>query len=574
MTNFLPVTENHDQKGYLRCCIACRQPWNCNVNSVGDLNTYFSYMMQAYCNRISSPESNATLYYFAAELEICHIIQKAHQSSALSWICDDNFDFTRGVATIIVDPKEWESKSRVTRFRGVWNVPDYNVPEQIIKHRGLRRFLFGGEMLHFDGEEYSRFHEHVLPSELIGCKMCNNVMDTSAKLRRTLYGDVTGSGQNRKWVPGIIPPGLINMGDERNIIGFQSNVMPAPTKNGFFTKRIACLCAWYLHSSFIYLFNQPGLTYNDFQVKRKFAAVLSYLTLLVYTHWYNLNNPEDGVRKPNFTYKGLLNLYISLHQYMCVCAEFPRMNLSFPKFHTFYFLEIAECNYKKLWKTDIHKLPHEFLMRRLNPTRDKKYLIESISDRLIQLYTKRTRKIIQVVFYKESLVRNMALTRVIQKFFISEEELNSLYAHLPECTGAAQFYNLQSFIKTVGITGILGQCTRLIATENKSDLTNALYQWMRYMIKNFEHKNIAMNGKVNGMILSLEEAVIAYNYQYLMTLPNFFERHGNMYQILSKYDLTFLWHSLALIPRCSIFKAAYRLSQYDFTNSEWRKKYA
>lgn len=554
MVDHLPVVPGtcSDRKGYMRCCIACRQPWKCEVNSVGDLNTYLSFGLQAFCNRLNNAEGNSPVFYFATEIEGCHVFQKAQQSSAIRWICKTTTDITLNNITFELDHREWGAK-KPRRSRATWPKPD---SAQFIQHKRLRFFLYESGM-------DLKSDRNILPEIVYACQKCNDVMDTTAKLRRTLFGNMNGNN----WQPGIIPEGVLDIRREANgaypAIG---NILPEPRANNWFRDHIGCLSAWYLHSSFLYL--AENITDQaQFNEKRKLAGVLSYLALLVFTHWFNMCHPEDKVRKPMFTYKGLINLYISFHQYVCTRAEFPDINLSFTAFHTLYFLEMFQC--KTLFDEN-NNFPFQYVVQRdLEIDGNKKKLIEKISDRLIDLYLEKTRHVIRAIFQ----TGNVNAPNPLNRFFISRIEKEYLYAQLPECGNSPKDYNLQDFINVIGINAMLYQCLCLMEHENIPKLTKAMQQWIMYIIKNHEHKNIAMSGFVDGMLLTMEEAVLAYNYQYVLNLPDMIAKDGNMYQILIKNDSVALYHALAIYKRCSIFKAAVRLMRIHFTDASWRKNY-
>jgi hypothetical protein len=159
----------------------------------------------------------------------------------------------------------------------------------------------------------------------------------------------------------------------------------------------------------------------------------------------------------------------------------------------------------------------------------------------------------------------------MKRHFITPQEKIKLYDHIPACVGASSDYNLQDFISGIGIHAILCQCYRYIEDENVPKLTQGLQQWIRYVMKRFEHRNIALNRQVGGKILSLDEAMVTYNWQYMLHLPVALEKYQSMYQILLQNDLNLLYDTCNTSDQCSVFKAVSRLIDLQFTSTDWKQ---
>jgi hypothetical protein len=390
VNNTITTTE---KKGYLRCCISCRQPWTCQPDTVGDLNTYMCYGMQSLCSRVNVAGRNRSIQYFSSPVQNCHVFQKAHQEPALLWIVDTNYDFTtaNGVHSATFNASDWNG-SRTFGYRGEWARPDPGPHGNVIQHRGI---------LHFFNRLGNNLDNTVqVPFTVFGCEKCNQVMDSRAKLRITLLGRIV----NRCCYNGVIPANAITMttrlrdgtfGYPHVIPNSHANVIG--TSPLYASMRLGVYCAYYLHSSFMYLYRHCDFTGRKlpcFNGKRNVAAALTFLALHVFLKWFDLQSPQPSNRKPSYTFKGLLNLYISLHQYVCLRAEYPQLQLSFPAFHTFYFLEMAQCKVPGFWNTAEHKFPHNKVFARVDINRPKKELIEKVSNRLMDLYKFHTRAVI------------------------------------------------------------------------------------------------------------------------------------------------------------------------------------
>jgi hypothetical protein len=562
----LPVVDDEDDyKGYMRCCISCKQPWQCDPNTVGELATYMSFGMKGAVQKVNGVTNNYTKYYFGLELDEAHIIQRAHQTQAVKWACNPALDVTgaQPAAAIIVSRGDWV-QGNTFQYTGSWNMPDTTNPLETVKHDRLRKFLFNQARALTDTP--------TLPITLFACKACNEIMDNEAKLVSVLYGTIRGGAH----VPGLIPPNLITITVQSAPAALpETHVLPAPLSRQWFQNTRGCLVAWYLHSSLMYLAENRNRPVID--SKRNLAVLLSWIPLMVYVKYLDLKKPENGVTKPIYAYRGQVDLYVSLYQYVCFKAEYPNLDISFTRWHTFYFLEIPECqiemnNGRPYWKPKTHPYVFSliFTFRSLNRTHKEK--LELVSDNLLLLYKNKIKPIITAVLLQQAGAVYTAEQLKLQRYFISPADINQIYNILPVDNIHPKYFSLQHYIDAVGITPIIFPCYRY-CTKAHPTIIKALSNWMQFIIDNHEWKNIALNGKVNGMILSKTESALAYKYQYVLNLEDYVNDRSGMYDFLQRYESNHLLDKLKTEKICSIYKALPRLIKYDFTKDEWKARF-
>lgn len=564
-----PVVPNADDfKGYMRCCISCKQPWMCDPTTVNELATYMSFGMKGVVQKLNGSQNAHTEHYFGLELNEAHIIQRAHQTQAVIWACDPAFDVTSPNPPPIFQASraDWGGADDF-RYTGQWNAPTDNIanaPNQIVKHKKVRDWLFSsGTVLQ---------NNPTIPETLFTCEACNAVMDNEAKIIQVLYGKITQ--RNIRHIPGLIPPGLITTTVTRRNAAQPPQVFPQPLSQQFYQDTRGCLIAWYLHSCLVYLAENQNLP--AFNQKRNLAVLLSWFPFMVYLKY--LDYKKSNTRKPNYTFKGQIDLYISLHQYICLKAEFPALFLSFSRFHTFYFSEFPECqvvidqtNNQKFWDPATYPYVHSKIFFGLDLNLPHKILIQRISNRLMALYESYTKVMAQAVLMQQV---NYTTTQLhLQRYFIAPADLNVIYNKLPPDNIPLKYFSLQQYVEVAGITALLYPFFRY-CDEKPDTMRKTLSKWMKFMFDNFEWKNIALNGKVNSMLLNKMEAVLTYKYQYVLNLDDFVDNTNmTMYEFLQRYDTNFLLNKIKSEKICSIFKAVPRLIQYDFTKDDWKARY-
>lgn len=557
MLPHLPVAQNLDVKGYFRCCISCKQPWQCEPKTIKEMSTYIAYSMDALCIKSSDRTATSVQYFFGKPVEISHVIKKAHVSGSMNAMCDPGHNFTTaGNHTIRIDKQYWQQVNRNNFYIGRWPKPDLGDPLQIVQHQKLKDFLRGHNT-----------DTICLPETLLACQNCNRLMDSDAKMRKMLFGDLAG-------IQGIVP---------MNLVEYSDNNGPFTTMNANTTFQTAqlymgVLVGWYIHSSFVYL--QNGVSLQRFNRSRKLTAVLSFLALSISCSWFDLIARERNQQNPDFAFKGVLSLYISLYQYVCMCTDYPAINMSFPQFHNFLLLELPECPIDRLWDRNTYPYLYSYLTHNFNPhIIHPKELVQNMSDALMDMYTHKTRYMIRAVFVSLDSIAppisdiDRAFYKALQLYFPTAVEIIQVYNQIPAPTDTPTHLDLQQYVDAVGIAAILWPFRRFLDQSCARGIVQAMDEWMNYYISNFEWKNIAMNKAVNGETLSLNEAALVYKFQYSLRLDDLLQENKTMLQFVQNYDHDDLRHTMETEPRCSLLKATARLLQYRFTDNSWRNEY-
>lgn len=535
-----PTLDNNDSKSYLRCCISCKQPWHCDASSVKDNDTYIAYGVDNFYKKYGIDHVQGKQLYFGADVNVSHILQKAHQAFALAWINSDPAQvYDQPTIEWEVDPKNWGSSKR-SKFRGRWPQPE---PRHQVQHPKLRDFL----QVHSAGFS----DQPSLPSTLLCCQKCNDIMDTRAKLRRVLYGETEDRVLKLR---GIIPADVLEIKD-----GNQTHILPQPMNHTWPQEHLVFLYGWYLHASMLYVGRNHVRTVK---------SVLVWLALRVHTTWLDWKKPETGSDKPVYTFIGVLNLFISLYQYVMMCAEFPGLGISFPYFHTFMFLEMPECPVEGFWDSARYMLVHEYVTRGMDMDLDRpaRETLLRISDRLVEFYQSHTRVVVRALWVP--VIGDLSPNVVwFRKFFVSREEVATIMRFVPDLGVEPSKMNLRAYIQAIGVVAVLWPFRRFVFDENVKGLAQAIDEWIQFDITLHEVENIRHNRKVNRRgNLRKVLADLAWKVQYMgdeMSLDDL--RH-----VFKTVEPKRIGQVVMESERCSVYKAVVRLLQLGFHDSRWR----
>lgn len=551
MSLFRECTDKH---GYLRCCIACKQPWLPVTNTIEDFSTLQCYKIQQKFQEINTT-LNSTQLYFAKPVQAAHIIQKAHQFSAFAWACDPRNDLNvANPISITVNQSDW-IKNSTQFYTGSWDRPP-RFKKIVPKHSKIKKFIF-------QSRNPNRLNASAsLPETLLTCSACNQIMDSRGKFRLFLFGKiVSGGNNNNNYQVGLIPANMVTIQYRTT-----RNVLPEPRTKEWVQKYMGVLYAWYHYAAFLYMSERvDGAVYAKY---RRLSTTLCWLAFCVAVKYYDMLNPSAQNNKPVYCYLGIVTLYISLFFYVCFQAEFPEVNMSFTKFHNFFVLEIPDCCVPEYWDNKRHKYIHSFIFQGINVEMSAKDLITETSNRLMETYWGKIRVLVKQVFLPHPGVFP------IQNFFVSFAELDKIYDEMPKDEKTFTTFKLQSFVDNLGIVAILMPHARFLEYMKLGKATNLLHSWIRYVIHEVEYKNIAWNGYVDGYLLHPNQAAIVYRYQYAFNLEAILNENTRnpvtMYRFIKNNDLRSLDQKLSSIPICSIYKALFRLLKYQFNVKDWK----
>ena len=518
------TTDFTDFHSTLRCCMCCRQPWRNQTAYFTDVNTYISYGMERYFRLFNQTNNNDRGFYFARDVQDAHVIQKAHQEPAVGWFCDPTHDYT-------VDPLP--VTFRLTGEDRRERTATLHVGAERIEQPLLYAFLNTVPDANY------ALNSRVLPTMVPCCMDCNITMD-SVKQQRLL---LAGTWRDTVHDPGLVPVSGITLPDGAV---WNSNQV-AKNHLGFFT-------AWYLQAALLYLHPTPP--------QRIAAVVLSWLVLSISAKFRAFQFPSSTTRKPQFTFLGVLNLYISAFVYLLLRLEYPDFTMSFARFYNFYLLEIPECTADGFWDRIACPYLHLQIFQRMRPDN---FAFREVSDRLLDFYTGKVKPLYAAM---------VSGTGPLMDYFATPDEVARLLLVLPVAPVSAKNSNLEEYIQRVGISAVMWPFRRIVAVENQAKLNDAVDEWISYVVRNYEWKNLALNGAVGGVYLSQNEARIVYAYQFTLRYQEILRECLNDWiNMLRTRELQDLQMDLLSQPRCSIFKGAVRLLALHFNDDSWKQRF-
>ena len=124
-------------------------------------------------------------------------------------------------------------------------------------------------------------------------------------------------------------------------------------------------------------------------------------------------------------------------------------------------------------------------------------------------------------------------------------------------------YNLQKYIDCVGIAAILWPFRRFIEGEQEKRLSKGVDEWMNYFIRRKDWVAISEKRQVNGIKINVRQAALVYRLTYLADFNAMLRVHKTLYRVLEKFDYNSLQHFVLDAKRCSVMKAALRLSKLE-----------
>lgn len=507
-----PVVKDDTQKDYLRCCICCRQPWQCDTDTAGELATYVCFGMQKVYKDYNTDKKQRR-YKFAQPVQKSHTIQKVQQADAVEWACESENLISKKKNTVYTMKVVSDNTKH---YEAAWKLP-----QQFIKLDALQQFVI---------KNTQKITKHTcLPETVLACKTCNMAMDTRQTCREVLYGD-------NKSAPGIIPSGLITIMGGRTKTENVNLLLNA--QNSTIQMCIGAFEAWYLHSTYIHIM-------RDIDKKRhtklhEFVVMSSWLTLMVFCKWKHLTNKDDDKEYPKYVCMGLVDLFVSMFMYVLVNAKYQDFDIPFARFHVFYFLEIAECTHGSFWDKAKHPCAYNYITDDIPVARPFRVQLNHMASNLIEFYEQ---KITPVVEHAIQQKKNETYL-YIEQFFINKTEIDFILAHLPSEGDAAKDLSLQAYMDVLGTKAVLRQCWKY-AVHTKP-LQKAIENWILFFINEFDIKSLK---------LPQMKADIFYRTQHTIT-PIPLEKIKNTsrnYELYQEIDNT---------ERCSIYKASYRLLHY------------
>ena len=268
--------------------------------------------------------------------------------------------------------------------------------------------------------------------------------------------------------------------------------------------------------------------------------------------------------KGQHNYTGCIDLSISYYLWLLARAH-SDLDVDFPfdRFSTLYLKEIVECP-PPVWDAAQHPRLHSFIFDETRPASERvPETVAHVSNRLVLLYTDKIAPLVPFMKGGDVASPDPDFRAAASSYFISGPECTALMARY-NTTGDFTD-NIRYFIEYAGIAAVLWQMRRYLANEPEA-FQAQLDQWLTAVVVREWH-NIADNSPEE---ISLLEAQLIYNMQNALapealTGPGAALGSGVEISLLRIMDEDAIKEILEETGRCSIFKAARRLRDWQFT---------
>ena len=445
-------------------------------------------------------------------------------------------------------------------------------PQPTVSHSGLRAWLAANLA---DLKPLKVNLDFTTPC----CSLCNDIWDCWARMRQVLAES------------GVVPLGVMVVDRPTRRAGIERNVLPVDTRTrnnkSLHQQRLGCLAAYYLHASLASICNNPaavpagagappappGINLPNPRTDedtRKLISMLLWLPMHITCMHMEMQGPlvrsNAKKNKGQHNYTGCIDLSISYYLWLLARAH-SDLDVDFPfdRFSTLYLKEIVECP-PPVWDAAQHPRLHSFIFDETRPASERvPETVAHVSNRLVLLYADKIAPLVPFMKGGDVDSPDPDFRAAASSYFISGPECTALMARY-NTTGANED-DIRYFIEYAGIAAVLWQMRRYLANEPEA-FQAQLDQWLTAVVVREWH-NIADNSPEE---ISLLEAQLIYNMQNALapealTGPGAALGSGVEISLLRIMDEDAIKEILEETGRCSIFKAARRLRDWQFTRS-------
>lgn len=538
------------------CCAACRAPF---VPPLGKIELFefqetqtVAFLMSRFKKISGDKKVSPSPSDFTAEALDFHMVYQAHIRPGLA--------FVRGLTAknldkdmtqkryFFLDTKSRKGTGRapvdegISHLRGLWNAPP---ADHGVVHQELAAHLNRNPPL----LDFAIDLDNVIPC----CSLCNDIWDTAARLSRALRD------------PSVIPENQVKVltGRGRKTSAVRSAsvtvTIPNPSvSDATYKSSMGCMACYYVHSSVVQLFRACGADGEKFSPGKMDAiTMLAWLPMHAHCMYQEMAGLATGKPhvKGRHNYLGCLDLILSYFLYTMLRTDPAHASVSFSalpfeKFHVYYAKELPEAP-GSAW-TRLHEA---VFGDEYHAAASEAGRVEACSGALVRLYASSVSPLVGVMAGDEG-----------HPFYLTSAEAD-------EFDLTSTVFNLDYLshtrvhLKRAGASAVLWQILRALREENDA-YPQEVEKWIKSRME-LEWANMA--GQSKGA-LGYKDA--QYVYAAMHTLRPLRGATKSIEQctqsevldlIFAKKNAGRIVEELKSSGRCSMWKAAHRLKDWNFT---------
>ena len=538
-----------DARLHLGCCCACRAPFEPTMDLFYEPDCQAVLFLQ---NRFRTLSRGVAYSEFTAGLENGHLIPLGHHAPAIA--------FASGLTLVSANnrpPYLHEMQFRASEPRAVggstrkgqWVTPEpleLAAVAEFVKDRATIAVPVNTDLM--------------LPL----CKLCNDIWDAQARLRRVLA--------NETMVPsGAIQASETNGGVRARARGPAAVPIPAAGAGALSLhgNYLGLLMGYYLHRCLLAL--KSSVPAADLGRNRTLAAALCLLPLqIACLHLeqrdglaqLNGRQPRAADRgKGRHNYLGCIDLLVSYHLHLCARAEMARPP-DLARFSIFYLRELPDCP-APVWDPR-HTYLCDYVLDRAPPGDQPVALVQHVATRLQDLWVRHGRPLAYFAVAEPlpAPAASAGWDAVAVAYFASEADLTGTLLRALDSNASAR--NISYFIEHAGIAAVLWQIRRYLRSETQR-LGALVDEWFRACLRR-EWTNIMDNCRCS---MDMPQAQQLYRMQNALAPEAILGSAdalgtGAEITLMRSVDGEAVDELLDDAGRCSVFKAAIRLRRWQF----------
>ena len=545
------------------CCMACRAPFMPDTDLFYQEESQSVFYMQMRFKQLSKGVANSD---FTGPREGGHLIAKAKYGQAFKWARNyPPADILKPLAgwdadEASMDLKENNSFPFDTLFAAWDRPPD----DKIVNHNALREWT---------SQTAANMKEVTIDSDLTEpvCKLCNNIFDCWARMRLfTTEMD-------------LIPQQAITiMHKGRNGIKHIPLIAARNKSRQLHLDKLACLCAYYMHGSLIYLVDPgvagiPPVDLTAYPKLQPLLVALTWIPLHLVCLKAELQEPlaDEGkgpgkrsTSKGAHNYLGNIDLVIAYYMWLCAMAhDAAGDRLEFERFCVTCVKEVVECP-PPVWDPRLHRTLSDYLFDDApdGGAGQVRARVAHVSDRLVKMYKEVFAPLVPLIKGHECAANTPSdFAKVAEEYFLTGVEAGEFMSDFT--TSNVNLDNIKYFMDHAGISAILWQMRRYLAGETPA-LREQLERWLVARLGR-EWGNIARNAPQD---ISVDEAREIYSMQNVLDVKRLMGRRERELgsgtaelSIIEDTEPPILHKIVRECGRCSVWKAAFRLRKLGFT---------
>ena len=390
------------------------------------------------------------------------------------------------------------------------------------------------------------------------CKLCNAIFDTWARMGNLLT------------LPSMVPPHTIRATPARARGGAAAEILLPDGGKQATRNNLGLILGHYMHRCLRGLRGTPACE-GALKNHRPYVCMMLFIPLHLTCFFLEckegtIAQKRKGQGKGVHNYMGCMDLLIAYYLYLCARTEDNTPgSLDFIRFSVFYIKELPDAP-KPVWDSAVHETLSDFVFDKDRPA-DHVALVAYASDRLMTLYTEKCKPLLRLI-KGVPLAPGPGLPSPMDTaaaaFFVSAKEFDTaLAAHFDQAHTPS---NITYYIQHIGIAAIVWHIRRYLLSETPR-LRELLDEWTRSLLVK-EWTNIVQNSPYD---LTMSQAQLIYQMQNVL-LP---ERllgsadalgTGVELTLIRTIDRDPIVELIAECGRCSVFKAAARLSRWNFVS--------